>query len=107
MGNVIVIEGDRPEPTNILATVSEASAAGVGNLKAANRTLVTGYIDNLNDIGIILITAHGNLNALTKYSTFLVNTAAHCCFLAGSKLCGNIHHIFKQGVVPRKTCDFA
>jgi hypothetical protein len=107
MGNVVVIERNRAKLTNILATVSETSAAGIGYFKSSNRTLVTGYVNDLNNIGIVFITAHGNLDTLTKYGALLVNAATHCCFLSGGKPCGNIHNILKKSVIPSQTRNFA
>ena len=50
-----------PRLTDVLATVGKTTAAGVRNFVTADRTFVAGDIDNLDDIGIGLISAHSEL----------------------------------------------
>ena len=85
----------------------QAAAAGVGHLKAANRTLVTGDLDDLDHVRILLVAAHRNLNAFGKDRTLLVNTAAHGRRLTRDNDLRNVQKIVKQGVLPRLSCNLA
>ena len=105
MCNMVFIKADGTELTNILATVCKTAAAGVGNLVSADGTLVAGDVNNLDDIGVVLVAAHCDLYSLTENSTLLIYAATHCGLLAGCELFGNIHHILKQLVLPCKSCD--
>ena len=61
---LLAVKGDSPPAADILTAVSQAAAAGLGYLVAAHRTFVTGYLDNLNNIGVFLVSAHSYFNAL-------------------------------------------
>ena len=91
----------------IFAAVSKAAAAGISDLIARSGTLVTRDVDNLDNVGIILLSAHSNLNALRKYCALLVYAAAHRGSLSRYDYLGDIKHIVKQGIVPRLTCNFS
>lgn len=57
--------------------MGDAAPAGIRNLKASDRTFVTGDIEDLNDIGVILITSHGQINPFVYDGALLIDTAAH------------------------------
>ena len=107
VGHVIPIEGQGTELTDVLATVGQAAAAGVGNLVAAYGALVAGDVDDLDDVGVLLVTADGQLHALTQDGALLVDAAAHGGLLAGGQLLGNIHHILHELVLPGEACHLA
>ena len=97
---MVAIKGECAKLTNVLATVCQATAASIGDLKAANGTFVAGDLDNLNDIGIAFISTHRDLDALAQNRSFLINTASCCRFLAGNDSFGNINDILKKSVLP-------
>jgi hypothetical protein len=107
MGNVVVIERNRAKLTNILATVSETSAAGIGYFKSSNRTLVASNLNDLDNIRVVFISTHRKLYALSEDRALLIYTATHCRLVTGYELPRNIHNILKQSVIPRKTRNFA
>ena len=78
MGHVVAVKGDGTELAHVLATVSQTPTAGVGDLVAADGTFVTGDVDDLDDIGIVSIATHGDLNTLAEDGTFFINTTTHC-----------------------------
>ena len=57
MSYVVKIKGDGTEFTNILTAMCKTATAGVSNPVTADRALIAGNINNLNDVGIFLITA--------------------------------------------------
>ena len=105
MCHVVAVKGQSAKLTNVLAAVCKTAAAGVGDLVAAYGTLIAGDIDDLDDVGVFLIAAHCELNALTKNCALLVYAAAHCGLLTGSQLFGNIYHILQKLIFPRQACN--
>ena len=75
--HVVLVKGQSAELADVLATVRQAPAAGVGNLVAADGTFVAGDIDDLYDVGVVGVTAHGDLDALSDDGALLIDTAAH------------------------------
>ena len=107
MSHVIVVEADSAEFANVLTTVGKTSAAGVGNLVASYGTLVASDLNNLDNVGVVLVTAHSNLYSLAEYRSLLVYAATHSRLVAGNDHLGNIHNVFKKSVFPGKTCYFS
>jgi hypothetical protein len=107
MRNVIVIKGDSPELTNVLAAVSKTSATGVSNLIAANGTLVASNLNDLDNIRVVFISTHRKLYALSEDRALLIYTATHCRLVTGYELPRNIHNILKKLIFPRKSRYFA
>ena len=68
----------------IFASMSKTATTGGGNLVACGGTLVTGNIDNLNNVGGFLISAHGDFYTFLKNSPLLINAAAHCRSFSGN-----------------------
>ena len=101
MSNVVVVKGNCTTLTHVLTTVGKTSAAGCGNFVTCGRAFIAGDIDNLNNVLVILITAHGDLYTLTENSALLIDTAAHCGVGTGRDDLGYLHDIFKQGIAPR------
>ena len=63
MSFLVGIEGNRTEIAGFFASVSNTSAAGIGYGIATDRTLVTGDVKNFNDIGIVFVAAHCQLDS--------------------------------------------
>ena len=81
---VIVVEGDSSALAHVLATVSKTAAARACYLVTAHRTLVAGYIYNLNDVLVARVTAHSDFYTLAENGAFLINAAAHSRLSAGN-----------------------
>ena len=107
VGHVITVKGQRTELAHVLATVSQTTAASVGDLVAAYGTFVAGDVDDLNDVGIFLVSTHGQLNALAQNGALLVHTATHGGLFTGRELLGNIHHILHELVFPGKASNLS
>lgn len=107
MCDMIFIKRDCTETAYILTTVSKATAAGICNLVAAHRTFVTGDINNLYNIRIFLISAHGKFYALIYYRSFLIDAATHGRNLAGHDCHRDIKQIILQGICPCLLCYLA
>ena len=56
----VVMEGDGALGTDVLAAAGQTPAAGIGHLVAAHGAFVAGDIDDLDDVGVLLIAAHGH-----------------------------------------------
>ena len=78
---LIFVKGDSPAFAHVLAPMSQTAAAHVCNFVAGNRTLVAGNVQNLNYVVNIFMSASGHTDSLAHYSSFFVNTAAHCGFV--------------------------
>ena len=52
MRNMLAVKGECAEAADILTTMGEASAAGVGDLVSAHGTLVAGDVDNLYNVRV-------------------------------------------------------
>jgi hypothetical protein len=107
MRNVIVIKGDSPELTNVLAAVSETTTTGVSNLIATNGTLVASNLNDLDNIRVVFISTHRKLYTLSEDRALLIYTATHRWLVTGHELFGNIHNILKKLILPREACYFA
>ena len=103
MRYVIVVKGKRTEFTNVLTAVSKTAAASVSYLKAANGTLVASDLDNLNNVGVIPISAKRKLYSLAENCSFLVYTATHGGLFAGNELCGYVEEVLKKLILPRES----
>ena len=75
---MVMVKGNCTTLTNILATVSKTTSAGVSYLIACCGTFIAGDINNLNNIGVFMVTAHSDFNALRKNCTFFINATTHC-----------------------------
>ena len=64
MSNVILVKRDSSALTHVLTAVSKTSSAGICYFISCRRTFITGNIDNLNDVGVVLISAHDHLYSL-------------------------------------------
>ncbi|MPN12196.1 hypothetical protein SDC9_159508 [bioreactor metagenome] len=63
--------------------MGNTAAAGVCHLKTTHGALVAGDLNDLNDVGILFIAAHGQFDAFMDDGFFLVDTAAHGGFGTG------------------------
>ena len=106
VSNVVVVEGDGASLTYVFTSVCETAAAGIGNFITCGRTFVTSDVDNLNDVGVILVTAHNHFYAFAEDGSFLINTATHGGGLSGNDHLGNVQNFFEQSIVPCASCDF-
>ena len=76
----VIFNRDRAARTDLLAAVSNTAAAVRTDGITADRALIAGDIQNLNDIGILLIPTHCAMYPLAENGAFFVNTAAHSGF---------------------------
>ena len=104
--HMVGVKGERAEAAHILAPVRKASAARRRDLVTADRAFVAGDINDLNHVGVVLIAAHGYLDALGQDRALLVYTAAHGRDLARDDGLGNVDRAFRQTVCPCFPRDF-
>ena len=103
---MLVIKGNGPFGADILTAVSQAATAGIGHTVTGRRAFVTGDFEYLYDIRVLLVTAHGKMDALCEYRPFLINTASHGRFFTRNNGLGDFHHIFEKGIIPGSGCNF-
>ena len=101
------VEPNRIARANVLAAMGDASPAGIRDYVAADRTFITGNIDDLDDIGVVFVTAHRELDTLRQDRPFFIYATAHGRFRAGRDLFGNITDAVKQTVLKRRTRNLA
>ncbi len=106
MCHVVFVKGECTEAAHILAPVGKAPAARRRDLVAADRALIAGNVDNLNHVGVVLVAAHGNLDALGQNGALLVYAAAHGRNFARHDGLGNIDCALRQAVCPCLPRDF-
>ena len=104
--HMVGVKGERAEAAHILAPVRKASAARRRDLVTADRAFVAGDINDLNHVGVVLIAAHGYLDALGQDRALLVYTAAHGRDLARDDGLGDVDRAFRQTVCPCFPRDF-
>ena len=100
MGHMVVVEGDSPPAADVLTAVGKTAPAGVRHLIPGGRTLVAGYVNNLNYIRIVRMAAHGHFDALGQNGALLIDAAAHGRLLAGDNYLGYVHHTLQKLVGP-------
>ena len=82
----VVHNADRALRADVHALVGDAAAAGFGDAHALDRALVAGDLDNFDDIRIMLVAAHCELDALLHDRALLIDTAAHCRLILDDQL---------------------
>ena len=107
MRYVVRVKGNRAELTNVLTAVRKTSSASVGDFITAHRTLVASDLDYLDDVRILSVSAHRELNTFSKDRSFFIHTATHRRLIAGNDLLGNVHHILKKLILPCKASYLA
>ena len=83
---LVLGERDGAAAAHVLAAVRKAAAARLGDDMAADRALVAGDLDNFDDIRIMLVAAHCELDALLHDRALLIDTAAHCRLILDDQL---------------------
>ncbi len=101
--HMVLVEIERLFLTHIVAAVRQTAAAGLGDFIAAHGTFVAGDVDDLDDVGIVLVAAHRQLDALAHDGALLIDTAAHRRFFSGHDDLRNVEQIFRQRAIPRLT----
>ena len=96
------IKPNRIARAHVLAAMGNTPAAGIRDYVAADRTFVTGNIDDLDDIGVVFVTAHRELDTLRQDRPFFIYAAAHGRFRAGRNLFRNITDAVKQTILKRR-----
>ena len=81
---------DRVLGTYVFAPVRNTPAAGFRYADTVDRAFVACDIQHLDDIWIIRIAAHSELDAFVDNSTFLINAAPHGRFGAGHDFFGDL-----------------
>jgi hypothetical protein len=105
VSNVVLVEADSAAFANVLATVCKTAAASVRYFVTAYGAFVASDVDNLDDVGVLFVSADRELNAFAENCSFLVYAATHCGFVAGNDLLGDIHHTLEECAVPREACN--
>ena len=97
---MLVIKGNGTLAAGILTAVSQTAAAGIGHAVTGCGAFVTGDLEYLYDIRVLLVAAHGKTDPLCEYGPFLIDTASHGGFVTGNNGLGNRQDIFKEGIIP-------
>ena len=66
-------QADGSLAADILTPVGQTAAAGVGDLVAAHGALVTGDVDDLDNIGILPVAANGQLDTFVDNGPLLID----------------------------------
>ena len=102
---MVMVKGKSTLFADILASVSKTATARISNLIACRRAFVTGYINYLNYIRVVLIAAHSKLNTLCQNRSFFIYAATHCRLIARNDYCGYIKQILLKCSLPFLFCD--
>lgn len=105
--NVLCVERDCAELAHVFASVRKTTAACARHFVSAHRALVASDVDHFDCVGILLVTAHCELDALCKYGALFVHATAHGGHFAGDDALGDVDCAFRQSVRPRFPCHFA
>ena len=103
----VVLEGYSALGADVLTAVSKTAAADIGDRVAAGGALVAGYVDDLDNVGVIFVTAHSDTDALGGDGTLLMDTAAHSGVRAGGQVFGDGEYRLAELVSPFGSCHFA
>ena len=107
MGNVVFVKGDSSPLTYVLTTVGKTSAAGVCNFVSADRTFVACDFDNLDNIGVSLVSAHSELYSFAENSALFINAASHSGGVSRNYDLRNVEQVIKESIRPCLTSDLA
>lgn len=107
MRHMLAVKRDCAELAHVLATMHKTASACARDFIAAHRTLVASNIDDFDDVGVILVSAHGKFDALCKYCAFLIHATAHCGDFPGNDAFGDVYRIGVESVLPCFFCDFS
>ena len=78
----------------------KTSSASVRDFISANGALIAGNINNLDNVRIILVSAHRKVYALLENGSFLINAATHCRSFSRNDYFRDIVKVFVQSVFP-------
>ena len=84
--SLVLVERDGAAAADVLTAVREAAAAGFRDDVAADRALVAGDLDDFDDVRIVLVSAHRELDAFLHDRALLVDAAAHRRFILDDQL---------------------
>ena len=107
MRDVLSVKRDCTEFAGVFATVCKTAAASLCDFVSAHRALVASNVDDFDDVGIFLISAHCKFDALCQNCAFFVNATTHGWDFARHDTFGNVDRGLSESVRPRFPCDFA
>ena len=107
---LIGVERNRAATADILTAMRQATATGLGNFIAADRTFVASDVDDADDALVFVLcvdTPHRKLHALAQNGALFIYTAAHRRHFSGNDLLRNIQNILRQCAFPIRTRNLA
>ena len=106
-GALVLVEADGAALADVLAAVRDAAAAGFGDGVAADRTLVAGDVDDLDDVGVLLVAAERHTDAFADDGALLIDAAAHRRLRPLDDHLGNLGVAVEQLIFKRQPRDLA
>jgi len=101
------IQVDRIALAGFLAAVRNAAAADGGHVIAGDGAPVARDIQGFDDVRVLAVAAHRELDALAKYRPLFIDAAAHGGLFTRNDGFGNIQQGFLQCVVKGSFCYLA
>ena len=105
-GALVLVEADGTALADVLAAVCDTAAAGLGDSIAAHRAFVAGDVDDLDDVGVLLVAAERHADAFADDGALLVNAAAHRRLRSLDDHLGNLGVAVEQSVFESQPRDF-
>ena len=100
--HMVVVKRDGAPLAHVLTAVGQAPPAGVGDLVPSSRALIAGNVNDLDNVGVVGMAAHGHLHPFGQNGPLLVHAAAHGGLFAGNDGLGNVHHVLQEFILPGK-----
>jgi hypothetical protein len=89
-------EVDRSSTAHFLTAMRDAAAANVRYFITSDGALVAGEVHDLNDIGVVLVSAHSQLDSLRQNRPLFIDATPHCRMRPRRDAFWNIGNVLKQ-----------
>ncbi|CCX36779.1 putative uncharacterized protein [Clostridium sp. CAG:1013] len=77
MSPQMLVKSDGSYAASVLAPVSNTAPAGVADIVTGHGALIASDVDDLDDVGVLLIAAHSHLDTLSHDGALFVDAAPH------------------------------
>ena len=107
MRHMLTVKRDCAELAHVFAAMHKTASACARDFIAAHRTLVASNINDFDDVGIVLVSAHCKFDAFTQNRAFFVHATTHRRHFAGNDTLGDVDGVGVERTRPRLSCDLA
>ena len=89
VGTQMLVKGNGAPAAGVLAAMGNTAPAGVADIVAGHGAFIAGNINDFDDVGVVLVPAHSQLDPLLHHGALLVDAAPHGGLLLDNQL-GNL-----------------